>query len=237
MTRCGIRSLLHGRRRGKKLRPYQAGLLTDRLPHLAIAEGGAAIDTQTLFSRPISELWLEIGFGGGEHLVPTAQRRPECGFIGCEPFINGVAKVLSLITANDVTNIRLFVGDAAVLIDRLPDACLSRVHLFYPDPWPKRRHRERRFVSEEALMRLGRVMRPGSELRFVTDIDDYSGWVLARVLRSHSFVWRAGSARDWMQPWVDWTPTRYELKALREGRRPAYLIFTRQERLGEASGL
>jgi tRNA (guanine-N7-)-methyltransferase len=227
-TKPGSRPILYGRRRGKKLRPQQTALLTHQLPQLAISEGDSIIDMQSLFVGSVSQLWLEIGFGGGETLVQAACRRPEIGFIGCEPFINGVAKALSLITARQLGNIRLYVGNAATLIDRMPACCLAGVNLFYPDPWPKRRHRERRFISDVTLRHLARVMQVGSELRLVTDMDDYSGWVLARILRSPHFKWRAQSAKEWLQPWVDWTPTRYEQKALQDGRPPAYFVFRRE---------
>ncbi len=221
------RSRLHGRRRGKKLRPRQAGLLAEFLPRLAIPDNDLALDPRELFGKPVEVVWLEIGFGGGEHLVHMAALHPEFGFLGCEPFINGVAKAVSRIADQQLDNVRLYVGDAAALLERMPDACLARVHLFYPDPWPKRRHRERRLISDAALLRLARVMRKQSELRFVTDIDDYSGWTLARVSRSSHFRWNAQSACDWRLPWADWVTTRYEEKALREGRKPSYFIFVR----------
>jgi tRNA (guanine-N7-)-methyltransferase len=221
------RPRLHGRRRGKKLRPRQAGLLAELLPQLAIPDDDLPLDPRGLFRQPVKAVWLEIGFGGGEHLAHIAARHRDFGFLGCEPFINGVAKAVSRIAEHQLDNVRLYVGDAAALLERMPDACLARVHLFYPDPWPKRRHRERRFISDAALARLARVMRKQSELRFVTDIDDYSGWTLARVSRSSHFRWDAQSARDWRLPWADWTTTRYEEKALREGRSPCYFIFIR----------
>jgi tRNA (guanine-N7-)-methyltransferase len=202
-------------------------LLTDLLPRLTIAGGDDPIQIDGLFSHLLHELWLEIGFGGGENLVEEARHRPNCGFIGCEPFVNGVAKILALIAANDVANIRLHVGDAAELIERMPAACLARVHLFYPDPWPKRRHHRRRFLSDAALNALARVMQRGAELRLATDVDDYTGWALARVIRSQHFVWPAESARDWLRPWPDWPSTRYERKALQAGRPLAYLTFIR----------
>lgn len=170
---------------------------------------------------------LEIGFGGGEHLAHHARQRPNSGLIGCEPFRNGVAKFLEIAAGGEVPNARLFIGDAGVVIDRLPAAALAGVDIFYPDPWPKRRHRKRRFVSSAMLPRLARVMSPGAVLRFATDIDDYAGWTLARVLASRYFGWTATAAEDWRRPWPDWPSTRYEAKALREGRKPVYLSFPR----------
>jgi len=201
--------------------------MAERLPQLAIPDDDLPLDPRALFAQPVRAVWLEVGFGGGEHLVHMAALYPQFGFVGCEPFVNGVAKAVSLIEHRGIDNVRLYAGDAAMLIERMPDACLARLHLFYPDPWPKRRHRERRFISDAALARLARVMQKGSELRFVTDIDDYSGWTLARVLRSPHFRWSAQWAPDWRQPWADWVTTRYEEKALHEGRKPAYFVFIR----------
>jgi tRNA (guanine-N7-)-methyltransferase len=183
----------------------------------------------TLFEGA-AEIRLEIGFGGGEHLAHHARLRPQAGFIGCEPFRNGVAKFLERAATDNLDNVKLFIGDAGVLIERLPDAALAGVDLFYPDPWPKRRQRKRRFVSAPMLDRLARVMRPGAMLRFATDIDDYAGWTLARIAASDRFAWNAASADDWLEPWPDWPSTRYEAKALREGRRPVYLTFLRTDK-------
>lgn len=196
------------------------------LPRVEL-ELASATFLQDAFGGALPELHLEIGFGGGEHLSHHARQRPRVGFIGCEPFRNGVAKMLDRIEAEELDNIRLFAGDAAALIGRLPDACLAGVDLFYPDPWPKRRQRKRRFVSSEMLRRLARVMSEGALLRFATDIDDYAGWTLARVMASDAFVWTAQAADDWLRPWPGWPSTRYEAKALREGRRPVYLTFRR----------
>ena len=184
-------------------------------------------DPASLFMSPKTEVRLEIGFGGGEHLSAEAARHPEIGFIGCEPFRNGVAKLLEQIEARNLRNLRLHAGDAADVLDRLPEGCLAQIDLLYPDPWPKRRQRKRRFISERNLERLGRVMRPGAEFRFATDIDDYAGWGLAHAMRSPWFDWPAGSAEVWRRPWAEWPSTRYEAKAVREGRRPVYLTFVR----------
>jgi tRNA (guanine-N7-)-methyltransferase len=219
---------LFGRRKGKTLRPYQAGLMETLLPKIRIDLDRGLDKPADLFSAKPKELHLEIGFGGGEHLVADALANPECGYFGCEPFVNGVAKLLAEIETRDIPNIRVHPGDAGELIDALPANSLSGVCLLYPDPWPKRRHRERRFVSDSMLMRLARTMRPGAELRFATDIDDYAGWTLARVMRSADFAWEATKASDWLTPWSGWPGTRYEAKAFREGRRPAYLTFIRR---------
>jgi len=161
------------------------------------------------------ELWLEIGFGGGEHLLARALERPDVGFIA------GVE-------AQGLQNIRVAMGDATALFETVPDAALSRIYLLYPDPWPKRRQHKRRFVSERSVATLARVLRTGGEVRFATDIDDYAGWTLRRFLASPGFVWTARTADDWRAPWAGWTPTRYEAKARAAGRGSAYLTFRRE---------
>jgi tRNA (guanine-N7-)-methyltransferase len=180
------------------------------------------------FAPAIEQVWLEIGFGGGEHLAAQARAHPQTGIIGCEPFVNGMAKLLAVVEQEGLGNVRLWDQDATILIPQLPPACLDRVYLLYPDPWPKRRQRKRRFLSDESLVLLARAMRPGAELRFATDIDDYAGWALARMIRSRDFVWTAARPGDWRQPWNGWPSTRYEAKALSEGRVPSYLTFTRR---------
>jgi tRNA (guanine-N7-)-methyltransferase len=214
-----------GRRMGRPLRQKQSSLVGRLLPQLEI-RGDGPIDAAGLF-RSAADVRLEIGFGGGEHLAAHARSSPSAGFIGCEPFRNGVAKLLELIDSENLTNIRLFVGDAGLLIDRLEPASLAGVDILYPDPWPKRRQRKRRFISAPILARLARVMREGASFRFATDIDDYAGWVLARILRSPFFVWAPNGADAWRQPWPNWPSTRYEAKAIQAGRRPVYLTFVR----------
>ncbi len=219
--------VLHGRQQGRRLRAGQSSLLEQLLPALAV-DVSQPIETAALFGRPLTEVRLEIGFGGGEHLIAQAVRHPEIGFIGCEPFRNGVATLLHQIEPTSCRNVRLHGGDAGEVIDRLADAALARVDLLYPDPWPKRRQRKRRFVSDTMLSRLARVLRPGGTFRFATDIDDYAGWTLSRVLKSPDFSWSPLTAADWRVPWPDWVKTRYEAKAEREGRPPVYLSFTRR---------
>jgi tRNA (guanine-N7-)-methyltransferase len=213
-----------GRRRGKRLRAAQGRLVETLLPRLRIG-GDADIGAfRALFPQ---DLRLEIGFGGGEHLAHEARAHPRVGFIGCEPFVNGIAKLLAIIDQERLANIRISDEDAMKLLPRLPDAAFGRVSILFPDPWPKRRHRKRRILSDETLAELARVMPPGAELRFATDIDDYAGWALARVMRSSDFRWTAERAEDWRRPWPDWPGTRYEAKAIREGRLPSYLTFER----------
>lgn len=225
MSAAGDRSgAFFGRRKGKKLRSGQDRLIRTLLPRLRI---DPSADPRQTFVQPSAELWLEIGFGGGEHLVAQARTHRDTGFIGCEPFVNGMAKLLAAIDQEHLDNTRLWDRDATELLPRLPEASLDRVYLLYPDPWPKRRQRKRRFISDDTLRLLARTMRPGAELRFATDIDDYAGWTLARILRSPDFRWTAERADDWRKPWADWPGTRYEAKAIREGRVPSYLAFRR----------
>jgi tRNA (guanine-N7-)-methyltransferase len=217
-----------GRRKGHPLRARQSALLDTLLPKLALdLTKPAPDDLRSLFASGTSDVRLEIGFGGGEHLLAQAQADPRTGFIGCEPFVNAMAKMLAAIEAHALDNVRLYFSDAAELIAWLPDAALARIDLLYPDPWPKRRHWKRRFIQDESLQAMARILRPGGELRFATDIGDYAAWALARVLRSPDFVWTAERADDWRLPWEGFVQTRYEAKAKREGRAPNYLIFRR----------
>jgi tRNA (guanine-N7-)-methyltransferase len=218
-----------GRRKGKALRPGQVGLVAAALPDLRLdLEKPAPSDLAKLFPQPMREVFLEIGYGGGEHLVQRAGENRDVGFIGCEVFINGVARMLGQIAEHHLANVRLWDDDAKPLLDWLPEASLDRAYLLYPDPWPKRRHRKRRFLNEDMLPKLARVLKPGAELRFATDIDDYAAFALARIARSADFEWTAQCQADWLTPWEGWRSTRYEVKALREGRRGAYFTFRRR---------
>lgn len=220
------REAFWGRRKAHRLRPRQAELIAALLPRLKIP-GGPIASLADLFPRPVDDVVLEIGFGGGEHLVAAAMRHPRVGFIGVEPFVNGVAKLIAALEELSLDTVRIDDGDAAALLARLPAASLGRVFLLYPDPWPKRRQRKRRFVSAETLAELARVMKQGAELRFATDIDDYAAWTLRHLLNAPEFRWMAERAEDWRQPWPDWLGTRYEVKALAAGRRPVYLTAVR----------
>ncbi|WP_262029393.1 tRNA (guanine(46)-N(7))-methyltransferase TrmB [Microvirga sp. Mcv34] len=214
-----------GRRKGKKLRAGQDDLVQNVLPAIRMVPGRAPSGQ---FPNPQArETWLEIGFGGGEHLAAQARAHRDINFIGCEPFVNGMAKLLAVIEQEHLDNVRLWDDDVTDLLPTLPDASFDRVYILYPDPWPKRRQRKRRLVSDETLEVLARVMKPGAELRFASDIDDYIGWVLARTLRSPHFRWTATRADDWRKPYEGWPGTRYEAKAIREGRVPSYLTFER----------
>jgi tRNA (guanine-N7-)-methyltransferase len=217
-----------GRRKGHPLRRQQAALFVTLLPRLKLDIARPALaDLRTLFAD-VDDVRLESGFGGGEHLIAEAERHPRTGFIGIEPFVNGMAKTLAAIDGKKLGNIRLHHGDATEVLPWLPAASLARIDLLYPDPWPKRRHWKRRFVQDDSVRAIGRVLRPGGEFRFASDIADYVCWTLARLLRSPDFTWTAEQADDWRRPWPDWPGTRYEAKAKREGRTPTYLIFRRR---------
>ena len=215
-----------GRRKGHKLRPRQAQLFDTLLPRLAVdLSGPAPPDLRALFAVPVATVALEIGFGGGESLIAQAQAQPTTGFLGVEPFINGMGKALAAIESGGLCNIRLHFDDAVNLIAWLPDSALARIDLIHPDPWPKRRHWKRRFVQDEMIARLARILRPGGEFRFVTDIADYAAWTLLRFSRSKQFDWTAQCADDWRKPWPGFTPTRYHVKAAHDGRASCFLVF------------
>ena len=217
-----------GRRKGHSLRPRQARLVESLLPQLALdLTAPAPPDLRMLFPVPVGEIRLEIGFGGGEFLIAQALERPDIGFIGVEPFVNGMAKALAAIEAKGVRNIRLHFDDAAPLLDWLPAGALARIDLIHPDPWPKRRHWKRRFVQDAMIARLARLLRPGGEFRFVTDIADYAAWTLQRFMRSSEFEWTAQVADDWRKPWPGFVQTRYHTKALRQERDSSFFVFRR----------
>src|SRR5215218_5083038 len=217
-----------GRRKGHRLRAHQADLIEHLLPRLAVQIGiPSPPDLAALFDPPAEAVRLEIGFGGGEHLIAEALAFPNTGFIGCEPYVNGMAKILTQIEAHNIGNIRLFAGDAAELLAWAQPHTFSRIDLIHPDPWPKRRHWKRRFVQDATVAAMARVLKPSGEFRFVCDISDYVAWTLSHLLRSRDFVWLAERADDWRLPWDGYTLTRYGRKAEREGRVAAYLRFRR----------
>lgn len=222
---------LYGRRKGKALRQYQAALVADLLPKLAVPAGEetppASLDPASLFAEPMAAYRMEIGFGGGEHLAHEASTTPDIAYIGCEPFENGMAKMLAEIDRAEMQNVRLHMGDALHVLRALKPASLDRIDLLYPDPWPKKKHWKRRFVSDETLVEMARVLKPGALFRFASDIDTYVEWTLAHVRANADFEWTAERAADWLEPWDGWPSTRYEAKAIREGRPPQYLIFKR----------
>lgn len=218
----------YGRRKGKPLRAAQAAHMAQDLPRLLIEPetvGNAPL--AGLFPHPVRAVRLEIGFGGAEHLIAEARRHPDIGYIGAEAFLNGIAKATTLIVEAGLTNIRLHGDDVLPLLDRLPDSCVERVDLLYPDPWPKRRHWKRRFVQADNIGRIARVLAPGGHFRFATDIEHYAAWTLRQLLDDERFAWTARRADDWRLPWTGWPGTRYEAKARREGRTPGYFEFLR----------
>lgn len=183
------------------------------------------LDLKALFGgRPV---WLEIGFGAGEHMIHQAINNPDVGIIGCEPYINGVATLLGKIRKADAQNLAVHPGDARDMMDVLPQASIDKAFLLYPDPWPKKRHHRRRFVTPEHLQPLARCLKPGAILRVATDIPDYVRQTLEQITAMPEFDWLAETPTDWRDPWDDWLSTRYEKKALREGRTPHYLTFQR----------
>ncbi len=206
-----------GRRSGKRLHKGQDRLFKELLPQLTIELGDGLVDPAVLFPGK-SEVILEIGYGGGEHLARQARQNPEAGFIGCEVFSGGIAKLVERVDEEGLENVRLYTDDALKLLVKLPDASLDGAYLLYPDPWPKTRHHKRRFVSPVTLGELARVLRPGALFRFATDIEDYANWTLAHVLRAPQFRFVSGAPGSWHQPYPGWQPTRYEEKARAEGR-------------------
>lgn len=242
----------YGRRRGRALKQAKQTLWDERLPRLQIAlpEQGK-LNLAELFANPspsdreaalaegkgaarggispITEYWLEIGFGGGEHMAHQAGLYPHAGLIGCEPYINGIAGLLSHIEQHKLDNIRIYTEDARFLMEKLPDASISKAFILYPDPWPKARHKKRRLVSTPTLNQLARIMKPGAQLRLATDDDDYCTWMLEHILAHPAFSWQADTCGDWLKPPADWISTRYEKKkAFACGLTPSYLHFRRK---------
>jgi tRNA (guanine-N7-)-methyltransferase len=223
----------YGRRSGKTLRPNQKRLMAELLPRVALRDVDPEKNPER---RPLSAeeispagrpVWLEIGFGGGEHLAAQAAAHPEVELIGAEAFVNGVASLLGHVEARGLGNVRVHFGDARDLLEVLPPASIARVFLLYPDPWPKLRHHRRRFVGPENLAALARVMASGAELRIASDIPDYVAHALAALAEADEFAPVVAGPPGWAEPWAGWPGTRYEAKALREGRVPHYLTFRR----------
>jgi len=213
----------YGRIKSRPIKPRQAGLVDSLLPAIALPEG--PFDPRAL-KPDATEVWLEIGFGGGEHLAAQAARRPDVLSLGAEPFLNGVASALRHIDEAGITNVRLHAGDARDLTAALPDASLDRIFILFPDPWPKARHHKRRLINGETVAELARVLRPGGTLRFATDWADYAAWTLERLERSPAFAWTAERAADWREPPADHVTTRYETKKLGDCA-PVFLEFAR----------
>lgn len=207
----------YGRRAGKALRPHRQRLIDENLPKLQPSIPGDISHWQ--------EVWLEVGFGSGEHLAWQAQHHPDKLMIGCEPFINGVARLLSYIEEEGLENIRIHPDDARPLLDRLPEASLGRVFVLFNDPWPKKRHWHRRFINDKNLDRLARIMKPGAELRLATDNQGLLFWMIDHLRKHNQFDWRLNHCHEWLSRPEDWPPTRYEQKQLHG--RPHFLRFIR----------
>jgi tRNA (guanine-N7-)-methyltransferase len=220
----------YGRRLGKKLRVGQKNLLENLLPNLEVTPSHPDPHFEMTMAQVPDQVWLEIGFGGGEHLAALAKTHPQIGFIGCEPFINGVAKLLTTIHAYNLKNIRIYNNDARPLLDVMDKQSIDRAFVLFSDPWPKKRHHKRRFIIEENLNRLARVLKDNAELRFASDHYGFVSWALEQLIGHPAFSWHARSFRDWRNPPQDWVVTRYEEKALARHEHPAYLLFNRLAR-------
>ena len=216
----------YGRLKSRPIKPRQAGLMDSLLPGLAL-DLSAPLDRETL-KPDAAEVWLEIGFGGGEHMAAQAAMHPQALILGAEPFVNGAASAVRHIDERKLDNVRLHHGDARDLIAALPDACLERVFILFPDPWPKARHHKRRLIQPEVLSALARVLKPGGRLRFATDWANYADWTLERILGSDLFDWPAERAADWRVPPADHVTTRYEEKKLGDCA-PVFLDFVRRD--------
>jgi tRNA (guanine-N7-)-methyltransferase len=225
------RELFYGRRRGRPLRAGQRERQTALLPRLSVElpESGS-LDPASLFDLPRRETWLEIGFGGGEHLAEQAERHPEIGFIGCEVFENGVVKLLGEVERRGLANVRIHAADARPLLAALAPASIGRVFILFPDPWPKPRHQKRRLIAPATLDRLAEIMSDGAELRLATDDPGYLSWMLECATSHAAFAWTARRPADWRDRPADWPATRYEKKAREAGRAPAFLRFKRLAR-------
>ncbi|MGH7029299.1 MAG: tRNA (guanosine(46)-N7)-methyltransferase TrmB [Stellaceae bacterium] len=230
------RRLLYGRRRGRPLRPGRRISIDQTLPRLAFAlPASGGFDPRSLFDTPPRSIWLEIGFGAGEHLAALAERHPDIGFVGCEVYENGIAKFLGEVERRHLENVRLFIDDARLLIAVLTASSIGRVFILFPDPWPKERHKKRRIVSPDTLGALARIMTGGAELRLATDDPDYFAAMLEQVTGHPAFEWLARPPADWRERPAGWPPTRYEEKARAAGRAPGFFSARRRGRPGSVT--
>ncbi|MGI9508509.1 MAG: tRNA (guanosine(46)-N7)-methyltransferase TrmB [Geminicoccaceae bacterium] len=222
------RRRIYGRRQSHRIRPARKRLLEERLPELQIhlPDDGSPIPLGEVQKPQCSQHWLEIGFGGGEHLAAQAAANPDALLIGCEPYVNGVARLLSLI--QDVDNVRVVIDDARLLLKALPAGSLEKVFVLFPDPWPKARHHKRRIVNPGTVADMARLLKPGGELRLATDIMSYARPMLSATLADGHFAWLAERPADWRERPGDWPGTRYEEKARKAGRSPVFLSFRRK---------
>ena len=223
---------LFGRRKGRRLHEGRSHALNHLLPQVAITlpEAGGKLVPHALFRDPVAEVWLEVGFGNGEHLIAQLRDNPQVGIIGCEPFINGISALLTDLPHDMRGRIAIYPDDAGALLDALPDACLGRAFVLFPDPWPKKRHNKRRFIRSENLDRLARTMKDGAELRMATDIRELGFWMFIRTARHKAFTFLQKNPAEWRARTADWPATRYEQKGIEAGRKPVYLRFGRNPR-------
>lgn len=224
---------LYGRRKGRPLRKRKAGLIDEALPKasFALPADGARLDPTAMFSKPVDDVWLEIGFGSGHHLAWQADRNRNVGVIGCEPFVNGVAALMAMVDEQDLYDtVRVHADDARPLLDALPDASIGRAFVLFADPWPKKRHWDRRFIGPDNLPRLSRVLKDDAELRLASDDMGLVRWMLEHTIKHPDFVWTATQPKDWRERPDDWPATRYEEKALVAGRKPVFMRFKRRPR-------
>lgn len=219
---------IYGRRQSHRIRPARKRLLEERLPELQlhVPEDGSPLQLGEVQSTLRPRRWLEIGFGGGEHLAEQAAANPDVLLIGCEPYVNGVARLLSLIENAD--NVRVVIDDARLLLKALPDRSFEKIFVLFPDPWPKARHQKRRIVNPETLADMARLLKPGGELRLATDIMSYARPMLFSTLADGRFDWLAERPADWRERAADWPETRYEEKARKAGRAPVFFRFRKQ---------
>lgn len=220
----------YGRRHGRKLRASRTNLISTLLPRLLISlpPEMQLLPLDILFPNAQAPLWFEIGFGGGEHLVEQARQHPDINFIGCEPYINGMASLLSRIDKEKLANIRLYDGDARLVLERLPEASVERLFILFPDPWPKARHHKRRIICQDSLTLFHRKLKPQGLLRIATDHEAYGAWMLEHLLTFGKLTWNAKTCSNWKNPPPDWVRTRYQAKAEAEGRKTLFLDWVKE---------
>lgn len=221
----------YGRRKSRKLTLPKEALMEGLLPRIAIRfpnDSEYPQNQPNMLAQAFGKIWVEIGFGGGEHLAEQAAKNPDALLIGCEPYIDGVAKLLADVEARQLENVRVLAEDARLLLEELPEASVERVFILFPDPWPKVRHQKRRIVSQGTLDSVARVLKQGGELRLATDHVDYAEWMLEHILAHAAFEWQAERHTDWKTPPADWVPTRYEQKTRAQGREPVYYLLKRK---------
>lgn len=214
-----------GRVKGRILAQNVQKIVDEKLPALLVPEDTS--DPKAVFNRSVKEVIVEIGFGSGEHLAHLAKQNPDIGYIGCEPYLNGIATLLQTIDQENIQNIRIFRGDARVLLTQFPEYSISKIFVLFPDPWPKRKHHKKRLISGEFPALLARLIKPGGGLLLATDHTDYACWMLSFMLRETAFEWQAKSPEDWAREPKGWVETRYQQKAKKQGRNAVFFSFLR----------